>query len=148
MKLIAKQDFTWAHGGSDVRNYAKGQRIESDDADLIRVALDEGWAERGDWDEPVPEREPTKEEILAARDELVRRERELQDLAKQLDEQGRLNQLEAERLQQLAVAHAAEGKRLADVAAQLTADRAALDAAKAAAPAPTTGKGKDKAPAA
>lgn len=137
MKLIAKKDFAWAHGGSDVRQYAKGQRIESDDVDLIRVALDESWAEPCEWEDPIPVREPTKEELLAARDALLSRESELQ-------EQAGANQVEAARLEQLAAGHAVEAERLTALAAQLAADRVAFDAVKAAAPAPTTGKGKDK----
>lgn len=148
MKLIAKQDFTWAHGGSDVRHYAKGQRIESDDVDLIRVALEEGWVDPSDWEDPVLVRELTKEELLSMRDALALRERELQDQAERLDQQAIANQVEAERLQQLAAAHAVEDKRLVDAAVQLAADRAACDAAKPATPAPTGGKGKAAAAAA
>ena len=125
MKLIAKKDFAWAHGGSDVRQYAQGQRIESDDADMIRVALDEGWADLGEWEDPIVVREPTKEELLGMRDALAHRERELQDLAARLDQQALDNQAEAE--------------RLADALVQLTADRAALDAVKAK---PATSKNK------
>lgn len=148
MKLIAKKDFAWAHGGSDVRQYARGQRIESDDVDLIRVALDEGWADRADWEDPVLVREPTKEELLGMRDALERRERELQEQAYRLDQQALANQVEAERLQHLAAAHAVEDKRLVDAAVQLATDRAAFEAAKPATPAPTGGKGKAAAAAA
>lgn len=140
--MIAKKDFAWVHGGSDVRQYAKGQRIESDDIDLIRVALDEGWADPSDWEDPVPMREPTEKELLVMRDELAHRERELQDQAERLDQQGIDNQAEAERLQHLAVAHAAEDKRLVDVAVQLATDRAAFEATKPATPTPAGGKGK------
>ena len=142
--MIAKKDFAWAHGGSDVRQYAKGQRIESDDIDLIRVALDEGWADPADWEDPVQVREPTKEELLGMRDALVHRERELQEQAERLGEQAGANQVESARLEKLAAGHAVEGERLTALAVQLAADRAAFDAVKAAAPAPTTGKGKDK----
>lgn len=142
MKLIAKKDFAWAHGGSDVRQYVQGQRIESDDVDLIRVALDEGWADPSDWEDPVLVREPTKEELLGMRDALANRESELQERAERLDQQALANQVEAERLQQLAAAHAVEDKRLVDAAVQLATDRAAFEAAKPAAPAPTGGKGK------
>jgi hypothetical protein len=44
MKLKIKQDFAFAHRGVDVRHYEAGQEIESDDADLIEVAIREGWA--------------------------------------------------------------------------------------------------------
>lgn len=45
MRLKALQDFSWAHRNVEVVSYEAGQVIETDDADLIRVALDEGWAE-------------------------------------------------------------------------------------------------------
>ena len=148
MKLIAKKNFDWAHGGSDVHHYEKGQRIETDDVDLIRVALDEGWADATNWEDPVLVREPTKEELLGMRDALANRERELQELADRLDQQALANQAEAERLQQLAATLATEDKRLVDAAVQLVADRAAFEAAKPATPAPTSGKGKAAAAAA
>jgi hypothetical protein len=44
MKLKVKADFKWAHEHVNVKEYAKGTEIETDDEDLIRVALDEGWA--------------------------------------------------------------------------------------------------------
>lgn len=44
MKLIAKQAFSWAHRGVDIEQFAEGQTIETDDLDLIEVALTEGWA--------------------------------------------------------------------------------------------------------
>lgn len=44
MKLKIKQDFAFAHRGCDVRHYEAGQEIEADDADLIEVAVREGWA--------------------------------------------------------------------------------------------------------
>ncbi|MDC8756255.1 hypothetical protein [Janthinobacterium fluminis] len=44
MELIAKQAFSWAHRGVEIEQFAQGQSIETDDADLIAVALAEGWA--------------------------------------------------------------------------------------------------------
>ncbi len=44
MKLIAKQAFSWAHRGVDIEAFSEGQTIETDDDDLIAVALAEGWA--------------------------------------------------------------------------------------------------------
>ena len=122
-----------------MRQYAQGQRIESDDADMIRVALDEGWADPGEWEDPIVVREPTKEELLGMRDALAHRERELQDQAERLDQQAIANQVEAARLDQQALANQAEAERLADALVQLTADRAALDAVKAK---PATSKNK------
>lgn len=45
MKLIAKQDFKWAHRGVEIEEFTEGQEILTDDAELIEVALAEGWAE-------------------------------------------------------------------------------------------------------
>ena len=44
MKLKAKTDFSWAHGGTVVQHYAAGDVIDTKDADLIAVARREGWA--------------------------------------------------------------------------------------------------------
>lgn len=43
MKLKAKQAFSWAHDHVRVEEFAKGQVIETEDEDLIRVSLEEGW---------------------------------------------------------------------------------------------------------
>jgi hypothetical protein len=44
VKLKVVADFLFAHGGHAVRKYEAGQEIETDDADLVRVATAEGWA--------------------------------------------------------------------------------------------------------
>lgn len=46
MNLKAKQDFSWAHQGVRIEEFAKGQHIETDDEDLIAVSIREGWAEK------------------------------------------------------------------------------------------------------
>jgi hypothetical protein len=46
MKLIATQNFSWAHRGVEVEQFEKGAVIETEDADLIKVATDEGWAKK------------------------------------------------------------------------------------------------------
>lgn len=43
MKLIAKQDFSWAHRGVQIEEFKKGQEIDTEDPDLIKVSTDEGW---------------------------------------------------------------------------------------------------------
>lgn len=48
MQLIANTEFSWAHGGVRVEHFAKGQEIETEDADLIEVATSEGWATQAD----------------------------------------------------------------------------------------------------
>lgn len=44
MQLKAIKDFSWAHRHVDIREYKKDDLIETDDADLIRVATEEKWA--------------------------------------------------------------------------------------------------------
>lgn len=44
MKLTAKTAFSWAHRGCEIEHFAPGQAIETEDADLIRVSVEEGWA--------------------------------------------------------------------------------------------------------
>ena len=49
MKLIALQDFSWAHDHVRIVEYKAGEKIDTDDADLIRVAMEEeGWAAEDD----------------------------------------------------------------------------------------------------
>lgn len=44
MKLKALKDFEWAHKHVYIKAYVKGQVIDTDDEDLIRVAKHEKWA--------------------------------------------------------------------------------------------------------
>lgn len=44
MKLKVLKDFEWAHKNVHIKPYVKGQVIETDDEDLIRVAKYEKWA--------------------------------------------------------------------------------------------------------
>lgn len=46
MHIKAKQAFSWAHRGVHVEEFTKGQIIETDDEDLIKVSVSEGWAEK------------------------------------------------------------------------------------------------------
>lgn len=46
MKLIAKQDFSWAHRGVQIEEFKKGQEIDTDDQDLIKVSTEQGWASK------------------------------------------------------------------------------------------------------
>lgn len=56
MKLIAQEDFSWAHRGVEVEHFEKGAEIETDDEDLIEVATREGWAAPADGETPPPAR--------------------------------------------------------------------------------------------
>lgn len=42
--LKAKKPFSWAHQHVNVKEYVKGDVIETDDVDLIQVSVKEGWA--------------------------------------------------------------------------------------------------------
>ena len=46
MKLKVKAPFKWAHQGVRVEEFAAGQVIETEDADLIEVSQHEGWTVR------------------------------------------------------------------------------------------------------
>ena len=46
MKLKITKTFPFAHGGRNVVTYEKGQVIDTNDEELIAVALKEGWATR------------------------------------------------------------------------------------------------------
>lgn len=43
-KLKVVKDFDWAHRHVDIKSYKKGEVIDTDDEDLIRVAKHEKWA--------------------------------------------------------------------------------------------------------
>lgn len=78
------------------------------------------------------ERAPTMAELLAARDQLLARERELADREQSLAEQARANEAEAQRLADERAA-AEKAKAAADAAEKATkkaADKVAADAAK------------------
>jgi len=54
MKLIAQTDFSWAHRGVEVEQFAAGAEIDTDDEDLIEVATAEGWATPADGEATAP----------------------------------------------------------------------------------------------
>jgi hypothetical protein len=43
MKLVALKNFSWAHEGVRIEEFEKEQVIETDDEDLIEVAVREKW---------------------------------------------------------------------------------------------------------
>ena len=47
MKLTIKTDFPYWHGGCRRVDYVAGQEVETDDQEMIAVAVDEGWATDG-----------------------------------------------------------------------------------------------------
>ncbi len=62
MKLIAQEDFKWAHRGVEVEEFEAGAEIETDDQDLIDVSVAEGWTKPADGEEaPAPKRGRAKQ---------------------------------------------------------------------------------------
>jgi len=47
MKLTITKDFTYWHGGCRRADYVTGQEVETDDQEMIAVAVAEGWATDG-----------------------------------------------------------------------------------------------------
>ena len=47
MKLTITQDFTYWHKGCNRADYLAGQEVETDDQEMIAVAVAEGWATDG-----------------------------------------------------------------------------------------------------
>ena len=76
MKLKAKQAFSWAHDHVRVEEFAKGQTIETDDQDLIRVSLEEGWT--------VKDTSKSKEDKEEKADPKALLEKEIADLEAQI----------------------------------------------------------------
>lgn len=46
MELKVMKPFDWAHKGVRVESFEKGQVINTEDEDLIRVSIDEKWCSR------------------------------------------------------------------------------------------------------
>ena len=47
MKLTITKDFTYWHKGCNRADYVAGQEVETDDQEMIAVAVAEGWATDG-----------------------------------------------------------------------------------------------------
>jgi hypothetical protein len=43
-KIVALQDFSWAHDHVRIVEYKTGETIDTEDQDLIDVSANEGWA--------------------------------------------------------------------------------------------------------
>lgn len=53
MHIKVIKTFLWAHQGIHVKEYAEGSELEADDADMVEVALAEGWATADGDDKPA-----------------------------------------------------------------------------------------------
>jgi hypothetical protein len=51
MNLKIKADFAFAHRGVEFKTYTAGEVVETDDAQLIEIAIAEGWAVDADQPE-------------------------------------------------------------------------------------------------
>lgn len=63
MRLKVTKTFSWAYRGCDVVEHAEGEIIETLDDDLIRVAVEEGWAR------PVDDQQDDQQQAPAAAEE-------------------------------------------------------------------------------
>ncbi len=45
MKLTITKDFSYWHKGVNRADYAAGTEVETDDEEMVQVAVTEGWAE-------------------------------------------------------------------------------------------------------
>ena len=68
MKLTVKEPLKWAHRHVDVKEYVKGDVIETDDDDLIKVSLQEGWTVKAKAKDEPAERKVTAPAEAAAHD--------------------------------------------------------------------------------
>lgn len=91
--LKVKKAFKWAHRHVDVKEYAVGDFIETDDEDLIRVATEEGWAAKT---KETPPPDPKVAQIAALKEEIAALE-EAHGKAKEEDRAALLEQLNAKR---------------------------------------------------
>ena len=48
MQIKVIKTFLWAHQGIHVKEYAEGSEVETDDADMVEIAIAEGWATEAD----------------------------------------------------------------------------------------------------
>ena len=53
MQIKVIKTFLWAHQGIHVKEYAEGSEVETDDADMVAVAVAEGWATTEGDDKPA-----------------------------------------------------------------------------------------------
>lgn len=51
MRIAIKKTFDWAHRGVEIKTYTEGQEVDADDAEMVSVALAEGWAVAADGDD-------------------------------------------------------------------------------------------------
>jgi hypothetical protein len=61
MQIKVIKTFLWAHQGITVKEYAEGSDVETDDADMVEVALAEGWATEDGEEKPKRGRKPKAE---------------------------------------------------------------------------------------
>lgn len=71
MLLKVKKDFSWAHRGVQVEEFAKGQLIDTNDEDLINVSTSEGWTEKAKAPSKAEQKKSAEELIAKLEGDLV-----------------------------------------------------------------------------
>lgn len=66
MKLNVIKAFDWAHRGVQIEHFEVGQEIETEDEDLIDVAIREGWAEDESGEKKATPRAPQRQAAKGA----------------------------------------------------------------------------------
>jgi hypothetical protein len=73
-KLKVIKDFDWAHRHVDIKSYKKGDVIDTDDADLIRVAKQEKWVADAKKEDISAQLKSLEDEIAALGEKLANAE--------------------------------------------------------------------------
>ena len=73
-KLKVIKDFDWAHRHVDIKSYKKGDVIDTDDADLIRVAKQEKWVADAKKEDISAQLKSLEDEIAALGENLANAE--------------------------------------------------------------------------
>ncbi|MBR7747454.1 hypothetical protein [Undibacterium baiyunense] len=61
MKIIILQDFTYWHNGCNRVDYVAGDEIDTEDSEMVSVAVGEGWAKADDAQQKSAEQTPAEQ---------------------------------------------------------------------------------------
>ncbi len=70
-KLKVLKDFHWAHRHVDIKAYAQGEVIQTDDEDLIRVGKQEKWLADAKKEDITAQTAALESELAALGDQLI-----------------------------------------------------------------------------
>jgi len=65
MKLITQKKFSWAYNGVRIEEFEAGTEIETEDDELIKVSISEGWTMSADVKAPAAVEAPAVIEATA-----------------------------------------------------------------------------------